>query len=257
MIRALFTGLLLALASPALSASPFDGVWKADLAATKADPKSEFLLLKDGSYTCSACTPELRLAADGRAHPTPGRDRADAMSATILDDRTMRVASFKDGKKFAEFTRTLAPDGQIMTTVWQSQDAVTGRWKSTTSRMRRVGPAPPGSFAQSGYWVPIVESTGREIVLTLRISQGRLTMRDNDDAHYTAAFDSKPVAITGDPGATAALRWLDRRSFEESNTVRGRPTAINIYRLVDAKTLSIASRNVRSGYTDTYILRKQ
>ena len=85
-------------ASSAVAASPFDATWKADLSATKFDQRPEFLLLKDGGYECRACTPPIRIPSDGQPHATPGRDYADAMSATVVDERTMIVASLKAGK---------------------------------------------------------------------------------------------------------------------------------------------------------------
>lgn len=253
------TSLLFALGLSAtpLSASPFDATWKADLTATKFDVRPEFLLLKNGIYECNACTPPVRIPADGQPHATPGRDFADAMSATVIDDRVMRVTSFKDGKKFSEFTRTLSVDGNVMTTVMHNLNVATGEWKTSTTQLRRVGPAPAGTYAQSGYWSPIAAGGGQQIILTLKLSHGRLSMRDADNSSYVARFDGTRVPISGDANATVSLRRLGKRSFQETNFVRGKMTAINTYTLVGANTLTIDSHNVRSGFTDRYVLMKQ
>jgi len=256
----LFAGLFLAV--PASAASKLDGTWKADIKATKFDERPEFLLLKDGIYECLACTPPIRLPADGKPHPTPDRDYADAMSVTVVDDRTMRVASFKAGKMYAEFTRTLSDDGNTMTTVMRSSNNATGEWKTSTSQLRRVGPAPAGAYAQSGYWSPVItEATkpaGEGIVITLRLRANSLEMRDNEGATYVAPFGGAAVPVAGDAaGGMVSIRRLSPVSFEETNYMKGKVTAINTYALTDPMTLTIASRNVRSGYTDTYVLRRQ
>ena len=43
-----------------------DGTWKADLSSVQIDAKPDVLLLKDGTFSCSTCTPPLTLPADGR-----------------------------------------------------------------------------------------------------------------------------------------------------------------------------------------------
>jgi len=259
LLVSIIAGLLLA--TSAAAANRLDGVWKADPKATKYDARPEFLLLKDGVYECQACTPPIRLPADGKPHPTPDRDYADAMSVTVIDARTMRVASFKDGKMYAEFTRTLSDDGNTMTTVSRSSNNPTGEWKTSTSQLRRVGPAPAGSYAQSGYWLPVVSAQSRPadggIVITLKVSPDGVTLRANDGSSYTAMFGGPAVTIDGDPGATVAVRRLSKTSFVEENFVKGRATGVNTFTLVGSKTMTIASRNVRSGYTDTFVLRRQ
>jgi hypothetical protein len=257
---AIVGGLLLV--SSAHAASRLDGVWKADPKATKYDDRPEFLLLKDGIYECRACTPPIRLPADGQPHPTPDRDYADAMSVTVVDDRTMRVASYKDGKMYAEFTRTLSADGNVMTTVARSSNNPTGEWKTSTSQLKRVGPAPAGAYAQSGYWSPVITAASTPanggIVITLKVGTDRITFSDNDNASYTAVFGGPAVAVVGDAsGGTVTVRRLSKTSFEERDFIKGKPSAINTFTLTNATTLTIVSRNLRSGYTDTFVLRKQ
>jgi hypothetical protein len=244
-------------AVPAAAASPLDGTWKADPLATRFDQRPEFLLLKDGIYECRACTPPLRIPADGQPHATPGRDYADAMSARVLDDRTMQVASYKAGRKYAEFTRTLSSDGNLMTTINRTAPDGAGEWTTRTSQLRRVGPGPAGSFAQSGYWLPVAANGGPELRFQLKVSGRTLSMQDSDGSGYTAVFGGGAVPVVGDrDGAMVSVRLLGPSSFEETNFVRGKMTGVNVYR-VRKRTLTIESRNVRSGFTDTYVLRKQ
>lgn len=250
-----FTGLG---ASSAVAGSPFDATWRADLSATKFDQRPEFLLLKDGIYECRACTPPISIAADGQPHSAPGRDYADAMSATVVDERTMIVASYKAGRKYAEFTRTLSADGNLMTTVARSSNNPAGEWKTSTSQLKRVGPAPAGSHAQSGYWSPVAAQTGGQISFTLKLKGQTMSMRDSDGSSYVAQFGGAPAPIADDSsGGMVALRRLSKTSFEETNFVRGRKIAVNVYAITHRDTLTITSRNLRSGYTDTYVLHRQ
>src|SRR3954470_14202127 len=74
-----------AAAADSAGISTIDGTWKADLASIQIDSKPDVILVKDGKYSCSTCTPPLALAADGAFHPVTGRPYADQISVKVDD----------------------------------------------------------------------------------------------------------------------------------------------------------------------------
>lgn len=243
------------------TASPFDGTWRADPSATKFDSRPEYLLLRDGLYHCFACTPPVHIRADGQPHATPGRDYVDAMSATIVDERTMKVAQFKKGRMVSEFTRTLSADGNLMTTVIRTSIGDKGGAKFRTSRLKRVGPAPAGSYAQSGSWSPVVPKANASaddgLVIRLKSSGDQLTFQSGDAETYTARFGGTKVAVANDPsGSVVSVRRTADNAFEEATYRSGKLSTVDTYTLSSPMTLTVVSRDVRGGYTDTFVFHR-
>ena len=56
----------------AFAQSPFDGTWKIDVSTARISQKPTGLLVQDGIYQCTTCTPSLKIAADGNDHPVTG-----------------------------------------------------------------------------------------------------------------------------------------------------------------------------------------
>ena len=56
---------LLLLPATALAASAFDGTWKTRADTLKTTGKPDVIVIVDGMYTCSSCTPEIKVKADG------------------------------------------------------------------------------------------------------------------------------------------------------------------------------------------------
>ena len=82
-------GALLVAATPALAADRFDGTWKGDVASATVTGKPDTLLLKNGMYTCSSCTPAYTIKADGAFHAVKGKSYWDETSVAIVDDHTV------------------------------------------------------------------------------------------------------------------------------------------------------------------------
>ena len=265
MIRYLVTGVagsLLTLSAPAFAASPWDGTWKADLKAAQYDPKPDIWTLKGGVYDCATCTPALKIAADGKVHPVTGRDYADAMSVTIVNPSTVKVASYKKGAIYAETERTVSADGKTLTTNWRNSLNPTGEWKSGTMMMTRTGPAAAGAHAFSGKWVPIVSDATRvpeeNLTVTTRVDGDIYTMKAGSGESYTARFGGPKVAIVGDKtGAMVAIRRVSDTELEQTFYVKDKAVSVDTITMTDPQTVVVNSHDLRAGFNDKTTLRKQ
>src|ERR1700754_4536497 len=54
------------------AASPFDGVWVADLKTQIEADHDDIYLVAKGHYRCDSCRPPRAYPADGKARPVPG-----------------------------------------------------------------------------------------------------------------------------------------------------------------------------------------
>jgi hypothetical protein len=64
---------------PALAGSAFDGTWRTNLESVKTSGKPDVYLLAGGEYTCSSCSPELKVEADGAEHKVSGHAYYDTV----------------------------------------------------------------------------------------------------------------------------------------------------------------------------------
>src|SRR5579864_1770413 len=149
---------ILALLPISAWAAPFDGTWKTDMSTAKVEGKPAVYLLENGTYTCSACTPELKVAADGKPHKVSGHSYYDEVAVTVANARTVKINSSLGGKKSIERTLTVSEDGKSLTdefTDYTGTKPATAKFAAT-----RVGAAPPaGAHAISGSWAPDVKNT--------------------------------------------------------------------------------------------------
>jgi len=255
-------GCLLAIAAPAIAASPFDGTWRVDITSATYDQKPDIMVLKDGVFDCQTCTPPYKLTADGKIHTVTGRDYADAMMVAVVDPNTVKSASYKGGKMYSEQTRVVSPDGAMMTVNWRSNYNAQGQWHSGTNTLKRTGPAPDGAHAISGNWVPeVTEATKLDPnagVFTLALTSSTVTYKSSTGEHYTARIGGPAVKMIGDQaGSTVSVRRISDTVFEETNYVKGKATSINTITLVDPSTLKMSTNDLRAGFVDEIVARKQ
>lgn len=249
-------------ATPALAASPFDGTWRADPKATKFDPKPDMRVIKDGVYTCSTCTPALTVAADGKINPVAGRDYADAMQVTVVDDRTVKMASFKKGQMYSEQTMTLSPDNAMVTMNWRNNNNPQNKWLSGSGSAKRTGPAPAGAHALSGAWVPVVSDADKipeeQMVATMSVVGKTYKWSTPLGSSFTGTLGGAAVPIVGNKaGVMVAVKRLSPNSLEATYSLKGTPIAVDTMTVTDPKTMTIAGKDLRAGFVDTTVLRKQ
>ena len=248
---------------PAIAASPFDGTWKVDFKSGTFDQKPDVMILQDGMFDCQTCSPPYKMIADGKVHKVTGRDYADAMSIGVVDDATVKSESYKDGKKYAEQSRKVSADGAVMTVNWSSSYAADGKTRTGTTVLKRTGPGPAGAHAVSGSWVPeVTEATAMNApdagIFTISIDGNRVKYKSMIGESYEAQFGGPAVPIVGDrAGQTVSVRRISDTVIEETNYLKGTATGVNTITLVDSKTVKMSSKDLRAGFVDEIMARKQ
>ncbi len=220
----------MAFATPALAASPFDGTWKTDLAASKFSQKPDVYLLQAGSYACKTCTPPVTVPADGAFHAVAGHDYYDAVAVKVVSAGAVTTTLRKGGKTVATNEMTVSADGRTMTAKSHRINIVTGASSDGAATSTRVAAAPAGAHAVSGSWqtasVDAVSDSG--LTQTLKVDGDALTLSTPTGEGYTATFGGPPVVQVYD--MTVAP---------------------------DGRTMTMVVSDKRNGSTDTIVMTKQ
>lgn len=233
--------------------SPIDGTWKADLTTVEVDSKPDVLLLKDGIFSCSTCTPPLKLAADGAFHPVTGQPYADSMSIKANDAHTVTRLSRKGGKETAEATFSVSPDGGTLTisfTDRQTATPVSGSYTET-----RVGDAPAGAHAISGSWkVDKLNSVSQEgLTVTFKRDGDMLHMTSPVGNSYDAKLDGSDAPVKGDmAGASVSVKQLRDGSYEQTVKRAGKVLAVATLKFGPDGKMHAVNRDLQSGTTVKY-----
>lgn len=241
------------------STEPFNGTWKADLASVKIDEKPSVYLLKDGTYTCSTCTPPLTLPADGAFHPIPDRPYYDSASKTVVSPNTVKSVYRKGDKVISENVASVSADGKTLTTNWRQTPIGQPEVKGTTIETR-VGPAPAGAHAISGSWKTAkFEGISEEgLTVTFNATGDTLAMTSPVGQSYTAKFGGPEVAIAGDQGGTMVkVERLAPNSFRETSTRGGKVVNVTTLTVGADGKLNVVSEDREQGSTMQYSAIKQ
>jgi hypothetical protein len=241
------------------SAEPFNGTWKADLASVKIDEQPSVYLLKDGTYTCSTCTPPLTLAADGTFHAIPDRPYYDSASKTVVDANTIKSAYRKGDKVISDSTTTVSADGKTLTTNWHQTPVGQPEVKGTTVETR-VGPAPAGAHAISGSWktAKFEGISDEALTVTFNVDGDNLSMQSPTGQSYTAKFGGPEVAIAGDTGGTMVkVERLAANSFRETNSRGGKVVNVTTTTIGADGKMNVVSEDKEQASTMRYNAIKQ
>jgi hypothetical protein len=248
---------LLLLPASALAASAFDGTWKANQESFKTTGKPDVYLLAGGEYTCSSCSPELKVKADGADHKVSGHAYYDTAMVKVTgpnsDEQVLKLA----GKPAMRVVESVSADGNTLTTKvisYAGQQPVT--FEATE---KRVAPAPAGSHPVSGSW----QQEGFKGDDTARTVKYQMT-DDGFQMHwngqsYDAKFDGKEYPVVGDPGGTTvSLKKLSATAVEETDHRQGKVVdEIRLAAAKDGKTIAVTDKDVAHGQTLSYTLDKQ
>jgi hypothetical protein len=239
----------------ALAQGPLDGTWKVDVSSVKFPEKPDQYVLANGRYACSTCVPAVDVKADGTDQKITGSKYRDTVAVTMVDDRTVRFTSKKDGKVVSEGTTRVAADGNTLTEEFKSYppagEPVTGKVTS-----QRVAKGPAGSHAISGSWraTKAGEFSDSAVTVTFKSTADGLSMSSPTGESYDAKFDGKDYPVKGDRGGTMVYD----RTIEETAKRDGK--VVGVARLAvapDGRTLNFTYDDKERGTTMTYQAKKQ
>ncbi|MDQ2892746.1 MAG: hypothetical protein M3R64_06610 [Pseudomonadota bacterium] len=246
----------LAIAAPALAAGPFDGTWKVNVASAKLSTKPDVWAIKDGVYTCSTCTPAIRVAADGKPHGVPGHDYFDTMAVTVVNPTTVHYLYARSGKTVNDSTDTLAPGGQKLMASWTTSDNAKGETVKGKGVMARVSPAPAGAHAASGGWRRTNDVQLSDQVLTVKLAMAgnALTMTQPTGETYTATVGGAMAPIKGDPAHTMVkLTRSGPQTLVETDYRGGKPVSrFTMTPMPGGKTMKFVSTDLKANTTSEF-----
>jgi hypothetical protein len=248
------------IASLAAAQTPFDGTWKIDVATAKFPEKPDQLLLQGGRYTCSTCVPPINIKSDGTDQPVPGSKYFDTMAVTVIDDRSVRITSKKDGRVVFEGTNMVGSDGTSLTEEFTSYPPAGPPIKGKVTS-ERVEKGPTGAHAISGSWrtTKADEFSDNALTVTYEGTADGLRMRTGSGESYDAKFDGQDYPVKGDRGSSVvALKRIDDRTMEETTKRDGKVVGVaRITAAADGKTLNVVYDDKQRGTTMSYAARKQ
>lgn len=264
-MRKLIAGLAV-LAAPYLSTqvthaeTTFVGTWKMDPSTMVWSGKPTELRLSDGMYACPSCTPPVSVKADGAPHPIPGDPYVDAMAVSVVDDHTIRIVDFKNGRQLGVSTFKTSGDGKTLTLGASVTPQTPGGAPLTQTRTyARLTPAPAGAHAVSGTWhrQAITSLSTNAGVITFEVEGNRL--RESSPAGWTgtADFDGEPGPVTGNPGQTSVtFHKVSPGQFVETDWFEGKKVDITSWSVSpDGKSLTAVDDYLATGVTMTSTYR--
>jgi hypothetical protein len=241
-MRAFHRVMTVLLLLPAVSnaQSVFDGTWRPNYGPTQLG-KPVLSVLADGAYDCQGCEPPYKIKADGRDQPVSGHAYFDTVSATIIDQRTVKLTDKKKGHVIAETTIRVSADGAKRTEVQTIYDEAPVPIEFT-SRYQRTSAGPPGSHRISGSW----QLTGRELSnhvedTIYKIVNNVLSMSDRMGRSFDARLDGSEAPYRGDPEFTSvAVKMTDSHTIIESDLKDGHVVKIATWTVKpDGKTMHV------------------
>lgn len=245
------------LPAAALAASPVDGTWKTNLESMKVSGKPDVYLLADGEYTCSSCSPELKVKADGADHKVTGHAYYDTAMVKVTGPSSDEIVLKQNGKEFVHATESVSADGKTLTSKFTNhigEQTVTG-----VTTEQRIASGPAGSHPVSGSWQQS-QVQGNDAMRTVQYSMTpeRFTMRWNGQS-YDAKFDGKQYPVVGDPGkTTVSLKRIDDNTVQETDYRQGKVVdEIRLAAAKDGKTIAVTDNDVAHGQTTSFTLDKQ
>ena len=180
---------LLLIPATALAGSAFDGTWKMNPESAKTSGKPDVYLLADGEYTCSSCSPELKVKADGAEHKVRGHAYYDTAMVKVTGPNSDEQVLKQGDKTFARIDETVSADGKTLTskvTNYAGEHPVTLEVKE-----KRIAPGPAGSHPVSGSWQQeIFQADDTARTVKYQMTADGFQMHWNGQS-YDAKFDGK------------------------------------------------------------------
>lgn len=253
-------GLLLAACSQDAAAPAIDGTYKIDVASAKLSTRPDTFAVKDGQYDCSSCTPPYKIPADGQTHAVEGREYWDAASVKVVDANTLEITRYRKGTSVGTTKVEVSADGQMLTWTGTSSDNAEGKAITNVSKSKRSAPAPAGAHATSGSWVAVNEGAqiaDESLLATISMKGDTVSLKLPTGESYEAKLGGPQVPLVGDKaGATVAV-VAEGAGFKETDYVNGKAVSEFVYTPVDATTVKATIRNLKTGVTEEFTMKKQ
>jgi hypothetical protein len=243
----------------ALAQSPLDGKWKVDLKSITGADKPTKYAIRDGMYECETCTPAVKVKADGTDQRVEGNPFMDVMTVKVADERTLEVATRKDGKVVSRGKVTISPDGQTMTRDFTYTEP-TGLVNKSVMKMTRVGAAPKGTtHGVSGSWKFAATESMTDDTVMFRVANGVVSMNATDGSRYEAKLDGSKAPVKGSTGIDAvSVVMKDKNTLEEMNWRGGTMWLINTMTVsADGRTARVHWENKLNGAKGSYTMTRQ
>lgn len=240
--------------------TPFDGTWIANLDTAQLSKKPNLFLLNNGMYSCSTCTPAIKVKADGQDQKVEGSDYLNSVAIHVVDAHTIEETDNKDGRVVFKNTSTVSPDDKILTSSFEEDfgaQPISGEQTYT-----RISNGPIGSHAISGSWRTeklSKISTNNGIALTYTSKPDGLKMSANNGESYDAKFDGKQYPLQGDPGhTTVSIKKMGTNILEETYTRNGK--VISTFQMsvsADGKVMTATAHDIEQDRTNHFTLNKK
>lgn len=245
----------------AVAQSGIDGTWRINLDKLQIDPKPHVFELKDGMYSCSSCDPKISVKADGQDQKVSGSPYADTVSVTQVSANTVQIVDKKNGTVTARMTDTVSADGKTMDEKWEYHPADSPQAVTGTAVYSRLGDPEAGAHEISGSWKreKYESVSGNGLTFTYAMSGEGLNYKASTGESYSAKFDGKDYPYSGDPGTTSVvLKKVDDHTFEETYKRKGEVVGMSRISISpDGKSLTLMSKDMRRGTTDTMVAEKK
>jgi hypothetical protein len=251
---------ILLLAPLAAFAGPFDGTWVGDVATATTEGKPDSYLLQNGEFTCSACTPEVKIPADGKSHKVSGHSYYDEMTATVASPQRLKLLTTLAGKKSYERTMTVSADGKVLTddfVTYQGSKPAAAKFVYT-----RVKAGPAGAHVISGSWQQDNKNSSMSndlVTVTYQETADGMKMSTPTGQSYDGKFGGKEFLTAGDPGKTMiSLERLGERKIRETDKRNGKVTdVITMEVAADGKTMHVVDDDQLNSVKLTYTATKK
>lgn len=247
---------LLASATAASAASPFDGTWQFDISAAKLPAQPFTVTIKDGQFDCVSCDPRFSVPADGKYHALPNDKRADEGAVTIVDPHTIRIDYRKGGELLYTETDRVAPDGNSLTYTSTSHTTTNGQASTETGTQVRVGAIDPAAHLASGSWrtIKLASETPSSYRITFKLVHQQLTVSNGVGAHFTATLGGPFVPMEGTRiPAMVAVRQTGPRTLVEIFQRDGKTRTTNTVTIAgNGNTATLTSKDASNGSVTTF-----
>jgi hypothetical protein len=245
----------------AMPQSPFNGVWKVDLAKSQSSTKTYAYLLQDNTYRCTTCDPPLDIRADGRDQKITGGPCYDTVSLKVVDDWTTLETDKRNGKTVGTSRMTVSSDESSATFEWTESCNANGDVVSGKDILSRITKGPRGSHAVSGSWQlsKRVNRSQNALVVTLKLEGDTFSFADPAGQGYAARLDGTDTFFKGSFSNTiVSVKRIDENTIEESDKQDGKVVEVTRFTLsADGKMMTVSMEDKVKGGTRQFICHKQ